>query len=71
MRAITSRFSTSDAAGRSLAAGADIALLASPTSVGPLIDGLERDVHNGSLSERQVDTSVLRVLEAKAFDPCR
>lgn len=69
MRAITGRFGVGEASVRALVTGADL-LLYMEADVPAVVDVLEAAVAEGRLSEDAVNTSALRVLAAKDFDPC-
>ena len=64
MSAIARRHSAGDAAVRALEAGADVILM--PPNVGQAVDGIVEAVRSGRLSEARLDSSVRRVLGAKA-----
>lgn len=63
MGAITTLYSSSDAAVKAIAAGADIILM--PESLKEAFDSITNAVNNGELSETRIDESVLRILNLK------
>jgi beta-N-acetylhexosaminidase len=64
MRGITAHYPEGEAAVRSIAAGADVILF--PSSVETTFRALKQAVESGELSQSRLDTSVRRILEAKA-----
>jgi len=64
MSAIARRHSPEDAAVRALEAGADVILM--PPDVERAVNGVVAAVQSGRLSEERIDTSVRRILAAKA-----
>jgi beta-N-acetylhexosaminidase len=70
MLAVAGRYSLHERIRRALAAGADVALLASSGQAEAILDQLEEEVSSGGLAAEAVDRSVVRVLVAKGFDPC-
>lgn len=67
MKAITDSLDEHQAVLRAWQAGADVALLAQPTAVGPLLGQLEADVANGALTPDLVDEHLGRVMRAKGY----
>jgi beta-N-acetylhexosaminidase len=70
MGAIAERFTVPDAAVAAVAAGADVALLASVDDAAPVIDAMEAAIGAGTLTEPRVNDAVRHVLAAKHVDPC-
>jgi len=70
MAAVRQRYSVPEATLRALAAGSDMALLASNAHVPDLLGFLADAVATRQLDETQINRSVQRVLAVKAFDPC-
>lgn len=64
MKAVTTRFSTAQAVERSIAAGADVALLATYDPA-PYIDTLVAAVNAGRITTHRLDSAVAHVLAAK------
>jgi beta-N-acetylhexosaminidase len=64
MSAVTTRFSTPDAAERALAAGADLILLSQETDVDAVLDRLVDAVDKGRVPVRRVEAALARVAEA-------
>jgi beta-N-acetylhexosaminidase len=67
MRAVSDRFGAPEAVRRAIAAGADVALLASSSQVDAILDRLEAAVGDGSLSKARVDAALAHVLAAKGY----
>ncbi len=63
MGAITENYSAADAAVKFFQAGGDILLM--PQSLEEAFAGVLAAVQNGTIDEKRIDTSVIRVLEAK------
>lgn len=70
MRAITDRFSTSEAALLALNAGSDIILYASVEETEAIVSRLSDALETGELSLDRLDDSVERLLRSKGIDPC-
>jgi beta-glucosidase-like glycosyl hydrolase/CubicO group peptidase (beta-lactamase class C family) len=64
MGGVTSRFPPGEAAVRSVEAGADVLLM--PPVPDAAMAGLEDGVRSGRISQKRIDTSVRRILAAKA-----
>ncbi len=69
MGAVTQRFGELEASRMALAAGVDMVLIGRG-DLGGLVDHLEQAVAAGTLPEARVNESVVRILKAKAVDPC-
>jgi len=63
MAAISGRLGSGEAAVRAIEAGADVILM--PASVSAALDSMVAAVENGRIAESRIDTSALRLLEAK------
>jgi beta-N-acetylhexosaminidase len=70
MKAITERYSVPEAVLKALQAGSDNALWVSTAEVVAVLDRLEAALANHELSTANVDTSVRRMANAKAFSTC-
>jgi beta-N-acetylhexosaminidase len=70
MKAITERYSVPEAALKALQAGSDNALWVSTAEVVAVLDRLEAALANHELSTANVDASVRRMANAKAFSIC-
>jgi beta-N-acetylhexosaminidase len=64
MGGVTSRYSPGEAAIRAVEAGADVLLM--PPVPDAAMAGLERAVRSGRITEKRIDESVRRILQAKA-----
>ncbi len=71
MEAIVSRYGLGDAAARSIAAGADVALFVSPQDIDEVARAIETAVAEGRLPLARLDQAVDHILRAKGIDPCR
>jgi beta-N-acetylhexosaminidase len=71
MKAITERYSVPEAVLKALQAGSDTALWVSTAEVAAVLDRLEVALRNHELSMANVDASVRRMANAKAFSGCR
>lgn len=63
MTAITSHYSSAEAATASILAGADIILM--PQDYKEAVEGVREAVADGTISEERIDESVLRILQVK------
>jgi beta-N-acetylhexosaminidase len=70
MKAITERYSVPEAVLKALQAGSDNALWVSTAEVVAVLDRLEAALGNHELSMANVDASVRRMANAKAFSSC-
>lgn len=70
MNAISNRWDNATAARLAIAAGADLVILESPASVGPVLDHLVASLQDGSLGRPAVEAALERVLALKGGDPC-
>lgn len=68
MAAVSARWGAPEAVRRALAAGADVALVASPDRLDAILDGLERAVADGSLPQARATEALRHVLVAKGYD---
>jgi len=64
MGAVVGRYGAGEAAVLAVKAGADVLLM--PTDVRAAVDAVEAAVRGGQVTEARIDTSVRRILEAKA-----
>lgn len=69
MGAINQRYGVADAVLRALQAGADVALWVTTDEVPAVLDGLEKAVAAGDLSQARVDDAVLKVANQKGPNP--
>jgi len=69
MGAITTRFTVAEAAVQAIAAGADIALIASLSDVAAVIDALSAAVVDGRISTERLAAALRHVFAAKQI-PC-
>lgn len=67
MKAVTERYGHAEAVRRSLAAGADVALLGESSDLPAVLDSLEQAVGVGTLPESRVDSAVAHVMVAKGY----
>lgn len=67
MRAVADRYGAAEAVERSIAAGADVALLADAEGIDGVLDALEQAVEGGSLPRAVVDVAFGRVMAAKGY----
>jgi beta-N-acetylhexosaminidase len=65
MAAVTSRYTTPEAAVTAIAAGADVALLGPTDAYGSVVDALDQALTAGSLSQDRVDEALGRVRRAQ------
>jgi beta-N-acetylhexosaminidase len=70
MKAITERYSVPEAVLKALQAGSDTALWVSTAEVAAVLDRLEAALGNHELNMANVDASVRRMANAKAFSGC-
>ncbi|OBA89993.1 beta-glucosidase [Mycobacteriaceae bacterium 1482268.1] len=69
MGAINQRYGVADAVLRALQAGTDVALWVTTDEVPAVLDGLEKAVNAGELTQARIDESVLRVATQKGPNP--
>ena len=63
MGAVSSQYSSEEAAVKAIEAGADIILM--PADFHQALDGVLRAVENGTISEKRIEESVKRILKIK------
>ena len=68
--AVQAEYSLPEAAVRALAAGNDMVLWDTTTEITDVLTGIADAVGDGTLTEEQINKSVMRVLDLKQFDVC-